>query len=127
MFSVMNRFLLFVSIGAVAALIGMGWWLNLTIESKAILEAKAATQEVAITALQEDAVDKERIIVANKEIQKDIVAYMINTTNEIEELQRENPNTCYTTTIPDPILKRLWGDSSKDRVYQAPNEPSTTE
>ena len=127
MFSTINRFLLFVSIGAVAAMIGLGWWLNLTIESKAILAAKSATQEVAIVALQEDAVDKERIIIANKEIQDEIVVYMINTTKEIEILKHENPNKCYTVNIPADIIERLRGNSGEDGVHQTPNESPTTE
>ena len=127
MFNTLNRFLVLITVGALAATVGLGWWLNITIDQKALLKQAVASQEYVIATLHEDAADREWVISENKTIQEDIINHMINKYKEIEVLKRENPNKCYTQPIPDNILERLYENSGEDSVHQPSDEPPTAE
>lgn len=117
MYNVMNKILVYVTVGAVMSLIMMGWWLNVTINQKAILKQAVATQEYTITTLREDIVDKEYVIFNNQKTKESISDDLEEATNKLKRLKNESTNNCITESIPSDILKLLHKRGNKDRVY----------
>ena len=116
MFNALNKLLVYITVGAVMALIGMGWMLNITIDQKATLAANAAIQEHTISILQEDAVDMEYTILTNQFKQDEITDDLEEKQNELQGLKLKNPHSCFNEHIPSSILERLHKNSNKSGV-----------